>query len=84
MTSDVRQQEVRSCGYKRSIYNGEGKTKDRSTLVNTIDNLFCSFIINVGANIASSCHRLARYLNSQKYCSLSIFIRQPGGGGEAN
>ena len=52
MTSDVRQQEVRSCGYKRSIYNGEGKTKDKSTLVNTIDNLFCSFIINDDVNTA--------------------------------
>ena len=35
------------------MYNGENKTKeDESTLVNTIYNLFCSFIINDDANIA--------------------------------
>ena len=39
-------------GDKKSIYNGKKKTKQgESTLVNTIDNLFCSFIINDDANI---------------------------------
>ena len=40
-------------GNKRSIYNEENKTtEDKSTLDNTIDNLFGSFIINDDANIA--------------------------------
>ena len=40
-------------GNKRSIYNEENKTtEDKSTLDNTIDNLFGSFIINDYANIA--------------------------------
>ena len=39
-------------GDKRSIYNGESETtENESTLVNTNDHLFCSFIIN-DANIA--------------------------------
>ena len=39
-------------GDKKSIYNGENKTKQgESTLVNITDNLFCSFIINDDGNI---------------------------------
>ena len=42
---------MRSCGGKRSVYNGESKTKDgKSTLVKIIDNLFGSFIINNDPN----------------------------------
>ena len=52
VTSDVWQREMQSCGDKRSTYNGENKTKEESTLVNTMDNLFCSFIINDDANTA--------------------------------
>ena len=38
---------MQSCGGKRSIYNGESKTKDgKSTLVKIIDNLFRSFLNN--------------------------------------
>ena len=44
---------MRSCGDERSIYDGESKTKkDESTLLNTLDNLFYSFIINDNANTA--------------------------------
>ena len=56
MISSVWQHTMRSCGDKRSMYNGENKTKeDKSTLGNTINNLFysfCSFIKNDNANIA--------------------------------
>ena len=46
---------MRSCGDERSIYDGESKTKeDESTLLNTLDNLFCLFIINDNANTALS------------------------------
>ena len=42
---------MRSCGGKKSVYNGESKTKDgKSTLVKIIDNLFGSFIINNDPN----------------------------------
>ena len=49
---------MRSCVGKRRIYNTEITTKENeSTLVNTTDNLFCSFIKNDDANIAL--HHLA-------------------------
>ena len=42
---------MRTCGDKKSICNGASKPKeDESTLVNTMDNVFCSFIINDHAN----------------------------------
>ena len=48
------------------MYNGENKTKeDESTLVNTIDNLFCSFIVN-DANIAF-CHLAFKMKNMHTY-----------------
>ena len=44
---------MRSCGDKRSIYNGESKTKEgKNTFVKIIDNLFGSFIINNDPNTA--------------------------------
>ena len=50
----------------RSMYNEENKTKeDESTLVNTIDNLFCSFIVN-DANIAF-CHLAFKMKNMHTY-----------------
>ena len=57
MTTGVWQQVKRSCSDKRSIYREENKTKEKlSTLVNTRDSFFCSFIINDDANIASFCY----------------------------
>ena len=44
---------MRSCGDKMSIYNEENKTKeDKSILVSTTENLFCSFIINDDVHIS--------------------------------
>ena len=59
---------MRSCGDKKGICNGENKTKEgESTLVNTIYNLFCSFIINDDGNIAlRHLDHLSRYMNSRK------------------
>ena len=38
---------MQSFGDKRSMYNGENKIKEEeSTLLNTIENLFCSITIN--------------------------------------
>ena len=49
---------MRSFRDKRSIYNGEKKTKeDESASINTIDNLFCSFIIN--DEVHTALHHLA-------------------------
>ena len=43
---------MRICDDKRSIYNGENKTKEEDNiLVSTADNLFCAFIINGDENI---------------------------------
>ena len=48
------------------MYNEENKTKeDESTLVNTIDNLFCSFIVN-DANI-TFCHLAFKMKNMHTY-----------------
>ena len=53
VTSNVWQWVMRNCGDKRSISIGENKTKeDLSTLVNTMNNLLCPFILNDDACIA--------------------------------
>ena len=58
---------MRSFGDKRSIYNGESKTEeDKSTLFNTIDNLFFSFVINDDAN-TTLCHLAIKMKSMHTY-----------------
>lgn len=53
----VRQRVRQSRGDKRNMHNQDNKTEEgESTLVNMIDNLFCSFIVNNDANIAMLSH----------------------------
>ena len=53
----MRQRVRQSRGDKRNMHNQDNKTEEgESTLVNMIDNLFCSFIVNDDANIAMLSH----------------------------